>query len=133
MVYAKPTSSMEIKAGKHVNQNGKVYLPYLHDWKHVSVRSAAEVMTLMALVAFGAGLILRTYEILYAKLKWQWQIRGQGVGPPILVQRKEILPINAPQSIFIFHNFLIPIPPLYFRHRLEPLHFLNPGYAPEGL
>uniref|UniRef100_A0AAY4C030 Tumor susceptibility gene 101 protein n=2 Tax=Denticeps clupeoides TaxID=299321 RepID=A0AAY4C030_9TELE len=30
----KPTSSMMIKTGKHVDDKGKIYLPYLHEWKH---------------------------------------------------------------------------------------------------
>lgn len=28
---------MMIKTGKHIDANGKIYLPYLHDWKNVSV------------------------------------------------------------------------------------------------
>ncbi|XP_076142999.1 G2/M phase-specific E3 ubiquitin-protein ligase-like [Alosa pseudoharengus] len=32
--YVRPTSTMMIKTGKHVDANGKVYLPYLHEWKH---------------------------------------------------------------------------------------------------
>ena len=35
--FIKPTSSMTIKTGKHVDANGKIYLPYLHEWKHVSI------------------------------------------------------------------------------------------------
>lgn len=31
--FVKPTSTMMIKTGKHVDANGKVYLPYLHEWK----------------------------------------------------------------------------------------------------
>lgn len=31
--FVKPTSTMMIKPGKHVDANGKVYLPYLHEWK----------------------------------------------------------------------------------------------------
>ncbi|XP_072400083.1 tumor susceptibility gene 101 protein isoform X2 [Diabrotica undecimpunctata] len=30
--YVKPTSDMSIKVSMFVDQNGKVYLPYLHDW-----------------------------------------------------------------------------------------------------
>ncbi|KAB0339300.1 hypothetical protein FD754_023999 [Muntiacus muntjak] len=30
----KSTSSMTIKTGKHGDANGKIYLPYLHEWKH---------------------------------------------------------------------------------------------------
>ncbi|MCL4133062.1 UNVERIFIED_CONTAM: hypothetical protein GTU68_023800 [Idotea baltica] len=32
MVYIKPTLDMLIKPSRHVDQNGKVYLPYLHEW-----------------------------------------------------------------------------------------------------
>lgn len=32
MCYVKPTSDMSIKVSMFVDQNGKVYLPYLHDW-----------------------------------------------------------------------------------------------------
>ncbi|KAF2352525.1 Steadiness box (SB) domain [Trinorchestia longiramus] len=32
MAFVKPTSEMLIKASRHVDQNGKVYLPYLHEW-----------------------------------------------------------------------------------------------------
>lgn len=35
--FVKPTSAMMIKPGKHVDANGKIYLPYLHEWKPVSV------------------------------------------------------------------------------------------------
>lgn len=30
--YVKPTADMHIKVSMYVDQNGKVYLPYLHDW-----------------------------------------------------------------------------------------------------
>ena len=36
MVFVKPTSTMQIKPGKHVDTNGRVYLPYLNEWRHVS-------------------------------------------------------------------------------------------------
>jgi ESCRT-I complex subunit TSG101 len=32
MCYVKPTSDMQIKASMFVDHNGKIYLPYLHDW-----------------------------------------------------------------------------------------------------
>ena len=35
MVYVKPTPDMLIKASRHVDQNGKVFLPYLHEWNLV--------------------------------------------------------------------------------------------------
>lgn len=32
LCYVKPTTSMSIKVSMFVDQNGKIYLPYLHDW-----------------------------------------------------------------------------------------------------
>jgi len=32
--YVKPTAEMQIKVSKHVDQSGKIYLPYLHEWSH---------------------------------------------------------------------------------------------------
>lgn len=36
MCYVKPTSDMHIKVSMYVDHNGKIYLPYLHDWVPVS-------------------------------------------------------------------------------------------------
>ena len=35
LVFVKPTSSMAIKPTRHVDTNGKVNLPFLHEWSHV--------------------------------------------------------------------------------------------------
>jgi len=32
--YVKPTQAMQIKVSKHVDSNGKIYLPYLHEWNY---------------------------------------------------------------------------------------------------
>ncbi|XP_022915762.1 tumor susceptibility gene 101 protein [Onthophagus taurus] len=32
LCYVKPTPTMNIKVSKYVDQNGKIYLPYLHEW-----------------------------------------------------------------------------------------------------
>lgn len=32
MVFVRPTHDMRIKVSRHVDHNGKVYLPYLHEW-----------------------------------------------------------------------------------------------------
>ena len=34
LCYVKPTTDMQIKVSKHVDQSGKIYLPYLHEWNH---------------------------------------------------------------------------------------------------
>lgn len=47
MVFVKPTADMRIKISRHVDHTGKVYLPYLHDWKHVRENlKGAEVVEL---------------------------------------------------------------------------------------
>lgn len=38
LAYVKPTSDMQIKVSMYVDYNGKIYLPYLHDWNPVSVK-----------------------------------------------------------------------------------------------
>lgn len=35
--YVKPTPDMQIKVSMFVDYNGKIYLPYLHDWVPVSI------------------------------------------------------------------------------------------------
>ncbi|KAH9519417.1 hypothetical protein Btru_075488 [Bulinus truncatus] len=34
MVFVKPTSTMQIKAGRYVDTNGKVDMPYIREWRH---------------------------------------------------------------------------------------------------
>lgn len=36
LAYVQPTADMQIKVSMYVDHNGKIYLPYLHDWNHVS-------------------------------------------------------------------------------------------------
>ena len=37
MVYVQPTATMNIKAGPHVEANGTVQIPYLREWRQVSL------------------------------------------------------------------------------------------------
>lgn len=50
MVYVRPTSTMQIKAGRNVDMNGKIDLPYLREWKYVSTNVS------MIYVTFFCGL-----------------------------------------------------------------------------
>jgi len=36
MAFVKPTADMQIKVSKHVDNSGKIYLPYLHEWSYPS-------------------------------------------------------------------------------------------------
>lgn len=35
LAYVQPTAEMQIKVSMYVDHNGKIYLPYLHDWNPV--------------------------------------------------------------------------------------------------
>jgi len=35
LVFVRPTSTMAIKASQHVDTNGRVYHPFLHEWNYV--------------------------------------------------------------------------------------------------
>lgn len=37
LAYVRPTPDMQIKVSMYVDHNGKIYLPYLHDWVPVSI------------------------------------------------------------------------------------------------
>ncbi|XP_076032755.1 tumor susceptibility gene 101 isoform X3 [Oratosquilla oratoria] len=51
MVYVKPTADMLIKASRHVDQSGKVYLPYLHEWNP----SSSDLMGLIQIMIMTFG------------------------------------------------------------------------------
>ncbi|KAF3854610.1 hypothetical protein F7725_022665 [Dissostichus mawsoni] len=52
--FVKPTSAMMIKTGKHIDANGKIYLPYLHEWKHPQsdLYGLIQVMIVRSLLCF---------------------------------------------------------------------------------
>lgn len=39
MCFVKPTPDMQIKISMYVDHNGKIYLPYLHEWVPVSIKN----------------------------------------------------------------------------------------------
>ncbi|EDV52033.1 tumor susceptibility gene 101 protein [Drosophila erecta] len=51
MCFVKPTPTMQIKVSMYVDHNGKVYLPYLHDWQP----SSSDLLSLIQvmIVTFG--------------------------------------------------------------------------------
>lgn len=51
LCFVKPTKDMSIKVSKYVDSNGKVYLPYLHDWSPNGSTLQALIMAMIA--AFG--------------------------------------------------------------------------------
>lgn len=63
--YVKPTSDMKIKVSIYVDHNGKIYLPYLHEWlpHHSDLLSLIQIM----IVTFGE------YPPVYAKPRHEHQ------------------------------------------------------------
>lgn len=59
--YVKPTSDMQIKVSMYVDHNGKIYLPYLHDWN--AVQSDLLGLIQVMIVTFGE------YPPVYSKQK----------------------------------------------------------------
>lgn len=40
MCFVVPTAEMDIKISMFIDHNGKIYLPYLHDWQPVSKKNS---------------------------------------------------------------------------------------------
>ena len=55
-----PTATMLIRQGRHVDANGKVYLPYLSDWKkgRSDLKGLAEIMCTGNIMDEGQGTII---------------------------------------------------------------------------
>ncbi|EDO39177.1 predicted protein [Nematostella vectensis] len=51
LVYVRPTSTMAIKVSKHVDNNGRVFLPYLTDWSHPRSEIAGLIQILCCVFA----------------------------------------------------------------------------------
>lgn len=51
MCYVKPTADMQIKASMFVDHNGKIYLPYLHDW----VPNSSDILGLIQVMIMTFG------------------------------------------------------------------------------
>ena len=49
--HVRPTADMQIKVSQHVDNNGKVYLPYLHEWD--ANNSDALSLIQMMIITFG--------------------------------------------------------------------------------
>jgi len=60
MVYVNPTANMQIKPGRHVDTTGRIYLPYLHEWKHVS-----SVVAILLALGFYQNIVYYFEEYFY--------------------------------------------------------------------
>ena len=51
LCYVRPTPDMQIKVSQHVDGNGKIYLPYLHEWD--AANSDILGLVQMCIITFG--------------------------------------------------------------------------------
>ena len=51
LCYVRPTPTMQIKVSQHVDGNGKIYLPYLHEWD--AANSDILGLVQMLIITFG--------------------------------------------------------------------------------
>nr|XP_032837245.1 tumor susceptibility gene 101 protein-like [Petromyzon marinus] len=61
--FVKPTSSMLIKEGKHVGKDGRIYLPYLHEWKAHASDLLGLVQVMLAVFGEQPPLYSRSHSI----------------------------------------------------------------------
>uniref|UniRef100_A0A182S6Z9 UEV domain-containing protein n=1 Tax=Anopheles maculatus TaxID=74869 RepID=A0A182S6Z9_9DIPT len=102
--YVKPTSDMRIKVSAYVDFNGKIYLPYLHDWnpKNADLLDLIQIMS----VTFGE------VPPVYAK------------GPETTYQQPSYMPPTPATST----SYIPPYPTQQF----SPYPVAGPGYNSYG-
>ncbi|XP_070532603.1 caspase-3-like [Ptychodera flava] len=60
MAFVKPTSDMLVKPSKYVDANGRVYLPYLHEWRHPTSDLVGLVQVMCVIFGENSPLYSRT-------------------------------------------------------------------------
>uniref|UniRef100_A0A1B0CEN7 Uncharacterized protein n=3 Tax=Lutzomyia longipalpis TaxID=7200 RepID=A0A1B0CEN7_LUTLO len=58
MCYVKPTPEMHIKVSQYVDHNGKIYLPYLHDWQP----NSSDLLSLIQVMIMTFGDFMPVYS-----------------------------------------------------------------------
>ncbi|XP_017780496.1 PREDICTED: tumor susceptibility gene 101 protein [Nicrophorus vespilloides] len=114
--YVKPTADMSIKVSMFVDQNGKIYLPYLHDW----VPHDSDLLGLIHVLICTFG----EHPPVFAKSKEQVQplpypkdnMLPHGAGSSMSQYRPPSYPVQTPQTGY---NYNMPYVP-------------TPGYPPYG-
>ncbi|CAH1179304.1 unnamed protein product [Phaedon cochleariae] len=101
--YVKPTSDMAIKVSMFVDQNGKIYLPYLHDW----IPNSSDLL----------GLI-------------QVLIVTFGEQPPVFARAKEGSDMPYPSNSFMPQPSAGYMPPTYPPNTYPPSASGFGGYPP---
>lgn len=123
LCYVQPTSDMHIKVSMYVDHNGKIYLPYLHDWNpmHSDLLGLIQVM----IVTFGE------YPPVYSKPK------GGAAKPEPMAQQQQTpyptqsfmpQPPTSTQSPYLPY----PQPPQQQQQQFPPYPTAAGGYGGYG-
>ncbi|XP_053672838.1 tumor susceptibility gene 101 protein [Anopheles nili] len=101
--YVKPTSEMRIKVSAYVDFNGKIYLPYLHDWNPKN----AELLDLIQIMSVTFGEVPPVYS----------------KGPETYQQPAYVPPTPATSTSYM---------PPYPQHQFTPYPVAGPAYNSYG-
>lgn len=124
MCFVKPTPTMHIKVSMYVDHNGKIYLPYLHDWQPVGIvkRQYNYIFNL----GFTFFLFQHTSDLLSLI---QVMILTFGDHPPVFSKPRDPLSYSQAGKLFEIYTKSKCVLGLYcsishsWRWRLSPLSF----------
>lgn len=74
LAYVRPTPDMQIKVSMFVDHNGKIYLPYLHDWNPVSDCKDSTIVKIQTITISILVLMCSHRQIYWVSFKW-WLLR----------------------------------------------------------
>lgn len=104
LCFVKPTSSMHVRQGRHVDANGRVYLPYLNEWRANThnLIGCIQIMT----VVFGAE------PPVYAKQSTPAQQTSYPTPSVSQTPYPGYPPVQGPPTANYQPNFNAPYPPM---------------------
>lgn len=102
LAYVRPTADMQIKVSMFVDHNGKIYLPYLHDWNPVSVWAAMPMnITNQTITISIMDFICSHRRIYWVSFKW-WLLRSVNIHQFMQSQKNRLHRI--PRSVSHFES-----------------------------
>lgn len=82
LCFVKPTPDMLIKPSKYVDNNGRIYLPYLHDWKYPSSDLIGLIQVMSAVFGDNSPVFARGSQPAPAARPTYTPPTGYPAGPP---------------------------------------------------
>lgn len=94
MVYVRPTSTMNIRAGRYVDMNGKVDMPFLQQWKWVST---TPMIYWLKYFSYFFSLIL-TFLWTPAAFNWRANVQKSVTQNKLMLLQKKLADWNVSHS-----------------------------------